>query len=297
MSKKRPAWPKKIICWQENRTMYFSVVFTWHLKSVRERILEGYLGIKKYIVGGPAIKLLPDYLEDIAQVQDSLLNSYPLERHNKQATFTTRGCPNSCSYCAVPKTEGNLIELEKWPIRPIICDNNLLAATRKHFDKVIDALKNLSWCDFNQGLDARLFDPYIASRMAELKNPKIRFACDTQKSKSIVAEAVKIARKAGLENFGIYVLIGYKDSPEEALDRLRFVRSLDIWPNPMRFQPLDTMEKNSYVASGWTNKLLFKYMQYWGRLRIYEHIPFEEFDRSKHYKRIDRETRQLTMRI
>ena len=134
--------------------MYLSVPFTWLLPEARAAAVA-YSGPVR-VGSGPAVDLMPDYLADVAQVGGESPIP-PLAIHNPLATFTTRGCPNRCPFCAVPLIEGDLRELEDWPVRPIICDNNLLAASLKHFDKVIDRLKTLPWVDFNQGLEARRF--------------------------------------------------------------------------------------------------------------------------------------------
>ena len=68
--------------------------------------------------------------------------------------------------------------MEDWPDLPVLCDNNLLAAPLSHFDKVIDRLIRHGWCDFNQGVDARLLTDYHARRIAEIKQPQVRLAFD-----------------------------------------------------------------------------------------------------------------------
>jgi len=58
------------------------------------------------------------------------------------------------------------------------------------------------------------------------------------------------------------------------------VRSWGIRPNAMRYQPLDALVKNSFVADGWTAAELLKTMHYYNHLRWYEHIPFKDFNRT-----------------
>ncbi|MFO7899498.1 MAG: hypothetical protein R6V58_10635 [Planctomycetota bacterium] len=202
----------------------------------------------------------------------------PLAMHNPLATFTTRGCPNRCPFCAVPRIEGDLRELSEWPVRPVVCDNNLLAASRRHFDEVIDRLKALPWVDFNQGLDARLFTAHHAGRIAELKQVKVRFAFDSIGAETRVADAIALARRHGLRSFGVYVLIGFDDTPEDARHRLETVRSWGIRPNPMRYQPLNALAKDAYVADGWSDRELRRMMRYYSRLRWLEHVPYGEYE-------------------
>ena len=259
-------WSKKIVSWTIKDTVYLSVVFSWDLPKAL-RIAE--TSKKRVVIGGPAAKLAGIETEELP---------YPvLPLHNPLATFTTRGCPNRCAFCAVPKLEGDLVEIEDFPVRPIICDNNLLAASGKHFDRVIDRLKVLPFVDFNQGLEAARFTSYHAKRIAEIKAVKIRFALDSWEDQGDVFHAIEICQHYHLNDIGIYVLIGFDDTPIEAKEKLEWVRSLNIRPTPMRFQPLRCTVKNSYVAKGWTEKELKDMERYYSRLRYLEHIPFEDY--------------------
>lgn len=41
--------------------------------------------------------------------------------------------------------------------------------------------------------------------------------------------------------------------------------------------PLDATRRNQYVAPGWTERELKRYMRYWSNLRHVGSIPFDEF--------------------
>ncbi len=267
-------WRKDIAAWRMGAALYLSVPFTWLLPTAR-RMAEEHGG--PVYAGGPAVDLMPGELADIA-VLDEPCPVPPLAMQNPLATFTTRGCPNRCPFCAVPRVEGEFRELPDWPVRPVVCDNNLLASSRKHFDTVIDRLKALPWVDFNQGLDARLFTVYHARRIAELREVKVRFALDDLAAEGPVADAVAMARRHGLRDIGVYVLIGFHDTPECARYRLEMVRSWGIRPNPMRYQPLDALRKDEHVAPAWTARELRRMTRYYSRLRWLEHIPYRDYD-------------------
>jgi hypothetical protein len=223
---------------------------------------------------------MPDYLADVATVNQPCPVE-PLLFHNPLATFTTRGCPNHCGFCAVPKLEPGYRELPDFRPAPFVCDNNLLAASQAHFDRVIDRLKAMPFVDFNQGLEARLLKPHHARRLAELRQVKIRFAFDHISNETAVADAITLCRAHGLKDFGVYVLIGFRDTPDDAMYRLDKVREWGIRPNPMRFQPLDALTKNQYLAPGWTEKQIGRVVRYYSRLRWLEHIPFEDYGRAE----------------
>lgn len=269
-------WSKRFIEYIENDTVFLSIVFTWDLPNAYQRAvwlrMEGY----HVIAGGPAVRLMPDYLADVVEIGQTWDKA--LAQHNPDATFTSRGCIRHCSFCAVWRTEGDLIELKNWEVKPIVCDNNLLACSQRHFDGVVDKLKPLQGIDFNQGLDARLLTNHHANRLTELKC-FVRLAFDHVGTEKLFLNAVSKLKKAGFpkSRIGVYVLLGYKDTPEDALYRLQLVRDLGLRPNPMRYHPLDAIMPNHFIGEQWTNKLLIKYMRYWANLRYTSKIPFSEF--------------------
>jgi hypothetical protein len=263
-------WRKEIIQWRSGKTLYLSIPFTWMLEEAK-RIAQGHKG--KVIAGGPAVKLMGC---DWAETSDTCPFDV-LAMHNPCATFTTRGCTNACAFCAVPKIEGEFRELQTWKPAPVVCDNNILAASKNHFIKVIDSLTCFPEVDFNQGLEARILKPWHIEQMQRLRGVKIRFALDHTRNMPVVSDAIARCKAAGFRDFGVYVLIGFNDTPADALERLEFVRSLGIWPNPMRYQPLGSTEKNAYVAQNWTALELKRMMRYYSRLRWLEHIPYSDY--------------------
>lgn len=281
----RVDWLKSIAQWTIGKTLYLSIPFTWLLPQAKT-LAESHDG--PVAAGGPAVQLMPDFLKGSVKTINRQCPVEPLLFHNPLATFTTRGCVNSCGFCAVSKLEPDFIQLPEWRLAPIVCDNNLLAATRAHFNRVIERLKllpdstlKIQPVDFNQGLEARLLKPHHARRLAELKAVKVRFAFDHVNNESAVAEAVNLCRKHGLKDFGIYVLIGYHDTLEDASYRLEKVRSWGINPNPMRYQPLDGLVKNSHVSPAWDEMTLKAVMRYYSRLIWLGHISFKEYCATK----------------
>lgn len=274
-------WSKGIVDWIEGDTAYLSVVFTWNLHEAYQKAIwhraQGY----KVIAGGVAVRLMPDFLKDVAEIREHY--PFAVEKHNPDATFTTRGCIRNCPYCAVPKIEGRFRELndEEWQPKPIICDNNFLASSKEHFDHVLDRLleNNIEGIDFNQGLDSRLLTDYHVKRMSEIPYAMIRLAWDSKKYEKLFMSAFEKLVSAGIKprNIRVYILLGFIESPQDALYRLEKVKSLGALPNPMRFQPLDTLVKNQYVHPLWTERELRDFMRYWYKQNWLEHIPFEKY--------------------
>lgn len=274
--RKSSGWKDGFIDWEEGDKAYLSVVFSWQLPQAYQRaVWYKSLGYRVK-AGGPAVAFNPDYLVDVAEIGGDYADA--VAKHNPNATFTQRGCVRNCSFCIVPKIE-TMGELDDWPVRPIVCDNNFLACSDAHFNRVIDRLKPLKQVDFNQGLDARLLTKERAERLAELDMKVVRLAWDNSGMEKAYLQAVQLLTDAGFPKnlLRTYVLIGFTDTPEDALYRLETIRDLGIWPNPMRYQPLDSLTKNNYVGLHWTDSELKRFMRYWANLRYTRAIPFSEF--------------------
>jgi len=260
------SWRKTPALWDVGDTRYISVAFTWQLEEAARLEAEWTKG--SVLIGGPAVGV-PTECEGFE----------PVVFHNPAATFTTRGCPNQCRFCNVPILEPEFREITDFRPGPMVCDNNLLAATTRHIKRVVDKLKVFPYIDFNQGLEAGRFTPQIADLLAGLKC-RVRFALDGWYAEQAVADAIDLCRERTTEDISVYVLIGYDDTPEDARARLEWVRARGIRPTPMRYQPLDAHERNCYVAPAWTEGELRRMTRYYSRLRWLEHIPYEDYQET-----------------
>lgn len=268
-------WPKGPTYWIENRVFHVSIPFTWNLPDVTSRFREKSTLWDEALVGGPAVRLMPLYFRQFSFVRVGHMMEGVMQRVNPMATKTSIGCIRSCPFCAVRKTEGYLRELPDWPDLPVITDNNLLACSRKHFDKVIDRLKVHGWADFNQGLDARLLTSYHAERIAEIKKPMIRLAIDSMNMADQWESALETLSAAGIAKSHVrsYVLIGFDSDPDEAWQRCRFVEQHGIKVLPMWFHSLKTLKYNQVTEDqktlGWSEHERKRIMQWFYQHREY----------------------------
>ena len=138
---------------------------------------------------------------------DSLQPDYSLYPNIDAKTaygFLTRGCPNKCKWCIVPKKEGNVrpyMDVDEIAIEGrtnlILMDNNILASDYglQQIEKIIERGYRV---DFNQAMDARLVTPEIAKLLAKVRWIKrIRFGCDTPGQIEHCEKAISLIDAAG----------------------------------------------------------------------------------------------------
>lgn len=155
--------------------------------------------------------------------------------------ITSRGCPNRCWFCSVPKREGELREL---PITQghIVLDDNLLACSDQHFDTVISMLKDQpERAQFTGGLEAARLSRWHVGLLADLKPGRTYFAYDTPDDLEPLVEAGKMLREAGFtaesHRLCCYVLIGHpRDTFEQAEQRLQETIAAGFFPFAMLYR-------------------------------------------------------------
>lgn len=248
-------WPKDLTVWEADRVGFISVPFTWLLPRAQAWIDGAWPNIDRWVAGGPAVDLMPEYLKGAA-VGGEMPGA--LQRVNPFATRTSIGCPRRCEFCAIGRRriEPEFRELPDWPAGRVVMDNNLLATSRGHFGRVIDRLKAEPWCDL-QGVDPHFVTAWHAGRLAELRRPRIRLGLDDQGDVNVWARAVELLHRAGIPKRSIrtYVLIGYGDNPREAWRLCEAVEALGYTASPLWYHPLDAMRRNAITdaqrLAGW----------------------------------------------
>ncbi len=273
--KRAPApWPVNGVgTWQEGRTLMVSIAFTWALSEVYERLATRSYLYDEVVVGGPAVILMPGRFDDLPHVTEGQESLCALHHLNPDATFTTRGCVRRCQFCAVPEIEGAFRELDDWPDRPVVCDNNLLAASEGHLSRVFDRLEGHDWCDFNQGLDTRLLTDAHVERIARLKAPVVRLALDHPSGCGAWETAFDRLRSGGIPKSAIrsYVLVAFLTDPGDAWERCEFVESHGALVLPQWYHALDALHHNVVTAEqrewGWTEGDRSRIMGYYYRRR------------------------------
>ena len=214
--------------------VHISCTFTWDIQRGKElaESWKEYADIVK--IGGPA---LDDAGGDFTGMYTGL-----------GITITSRGCPNNCSFCFVPKREGHIREL---PVIPgnIIQDNNLTACTEGHLDKVFSMLKTQKAIVFQGGLEAcRITDSFI-NRLRGIRLKELWLAYDQENADKPLKKAVdKLSHYFKRDKLRCYVLIGYKDDTIEKAD-IRLWKAWDYGTLPfaMRYRTPSLDWGNTYL--------------------------------------------------
>lgn len=182
--------------WKKSTLVAVSATFTWDIEKAYDFARAWLLHFDNVQIGGPAFG-------DIG-------HSFIPGRFVKEGvTFTSRGCPKKCPWCLVPQREGKLREIN---IEPgyIVQDNNLLACSRGHIEKVFKMLAGQRrGIQFKGGLDIDFLKPWHIELLKKIKVAELWVACDRPKDLDRLDKAVDLFGDFSIEKKRCYVLVGY----------------------------------------------------------------------------------------
>jgi len=193
--------------------------------------------------------------------------------------FTTRGCPRTCLFCVVPEKEGKLRIVGDinsfWngQSKVILLDNNLTAASMKHFERITNQLKEINVkVDFSQGLDLRLLNEEHCYHLKGVKLFKpIKFSWDNVNDETKIIQGIELFKRslgrgtARITNIMVYVLIGFNTTPEEDLYRVEKLREQKVDSYVMPFDKKDPYQR--------------MFQRYVNAREIFRSIPWSEYNR------------------
>lgn len=181
--------------------------------------------------GGTGYDVHSQLPEEVDRLQP-YYDLFPYLPKNTAYGFLTRGCPNKCPWCVVPKKEGIIhpyMDIEEIAIEGrnhiVLMDNNILAAgdyAKQQLQKIID-LK--LYVDFNQAMDARLVTPEYADMLGRMRwiDGRIRFGCDTTPQIKACERAMQMINDAGFKGeYFLYTMVGGKNDLQECYDRIHY---------------------------------------------------------------------------
>lgn len=179
------------------------------------------------IRGGTGYDITIQLPEEIDRLQPDY-SIYPTVDKDKAFGFLTRGCPNKCKWCVVPRKEGKVrpyMDIDEIAIEGrhniVLMDNNILAAGYYAHDQLDKIAKRGYRVDFNQALDARLVTDDFAKKLASIKwiDRRIRFGCDTHGQIAECERAIDMIRSHGYRGeFFLYTMLN--GDLQECYDRV-----------------------------------------------------------------------------
>jgi hypothetical protein len=229
--------------------IHISCTFTWDIPKaleLQQAWMQYYPVVK---VGGPAF-------DDPGAAFTGLYT-------RPGVTITSRGCPNQCPFCFVPKREGKIRELSIIAGN-IVQDNNLLACSKQHRDRVFEMLKTQRAIEFAGGFQPSLVTADIAGQLRSLRIKAIWLAYDHPNAEKPLIKAVDILKHFNRNKLRCYVLIGYKDDTiSKATERLARAWEIGTLPFAMLYRD----ESGELPPLGWR-----RFQRKWSRPAIYKSI-------------------------
>lgn len=281
-------WSGGFTEWVIGDTAYLSISFTWLLDKAFSRALWYRALGYKVRAGGPALFLvkMKHELEAVAE----LGGDYPdaIQWHNPAATIASRGCPVGCWFCIVPAMEGKEFTfLPDFPVRPVLCDNNLSALPPEYQDHIIAryVAENVPLLDANSGFEPKTFTPDVFNRWQAINRGPWRFAYDDLPEREDVRRVMAMLHAVPASKKRVYVLIG--NEPFDAcMVRINEVIAWGGEPHVQPYIKLNALEKRPHVRFDWTEQKL-RDVARWANGFVWRTAPFSEYDR--HMKRISPE--------
>jgi hypothetical protein len=272
-------WVDGLAEWTDGGTAYLSIAFTWRLNDAYQRACWYRAAGYRVRAGGPGIFTRKHFLADVAELGGELPDA--IARHNPLATVASRGCPVGCWFCIVPKMEGrDFTLLPDFPVRPVLCDNNLSALPADYQQHIVDRYRaaGVPLLDANSGFEPRTFDDDVYARWRPINRGPWRFAYDDQGEREHVYRVMRMLRHLPARRKQVYVLLG--NEPFAAcMERIREVVAWGGEPYAQPYVKLNALEKRPQVRFDWSEALLRR-VQRWCNRHLAGKVPFEEYDGS-----------------
>ena len=279
-------WVGGLAEWTEGQTTLLSVAFTWRLEEAIDRARFALACGQRVRVGGPALFTRRDIRDELAMYGAEVGGDYPdaVVRHHPLATIASRGCPVGCWFCIVPKMEGlTFTLLPDFPVRPILCDNNLSALPPEYQDHIVRRYQETGTplLDANSGFEPKTFTDEVYARWRVINKGPWRFAYDESGEREDVARVMRMLRDESPKRKRVYVLIG-NEPVEACMARIREVIAWGGEPHVQPYMKLNALYRRPYPRFDWSEQSL-RDVARWANRRLWRYMEFPDYNR--HFKR------------
>jgi len=154
-------------------------------------------------------------------------------------------------------------------LHPETCTREALITTYKDFAPFFEIrrtkkLGRLRFVDFNQGVDARLFDQRIVNLLSEIPVRPLRIAFDNIKTEMEYTKALSMSAQYGMRDFSNYLLYNFNDKPTDLYHRMRINVDLceqlnvSIYSFPMKYHPIsgEHSHDRDFIGKYWNRKYI-----------------------------------------
>ena len=151
----------------------------------------------------------------------------------------------------------------------LTCTKEALVGTYRDFAKYFEQKYakqkgRLRFVDFNQGVDARLFNEEKVGLLAQIPVRPLRIAFDDVKTETFYTKALRLSFNHGMKDFSNYLLYNFKDHPIDLYHRMRINVQLcedlniNIYSFPMKYHPIrnEHSHDRDYIGEHWNRKYI-----------------------------------------
>lgn len=207
-------------------------------------------------------------------------NQYDIAIRNLRLHINNRACIRKCFKLLKELNEMKSFTLtqrtiiyglrEKYGFLHIeTCTREALISTYRefapYFQRKYDKQKGKQrFVDFNQGVDARLFNDKIVSLLSEIAIRPLRIAFDNIRDKDVYVKAVTMSVNHGIKDFSNYLLYNFKDKPIDLYNRLKLnvdkceELGVSIYSFPMKYHPVkgEHSHDRDFIGEHWNRKYI-----------------------------------------
>jgi hypothetical protein len=276
-------WVNGFSEWTDGDTAYLSIAFTWQLDNAYQRAVWWRSLGYHVVAGGPALfqEKVRHRLDRVAEIPTKTIIVDGRERvvgadhpsgeavvhHNPMATRSE--------------------ELPDFPVRPVLCDNNLSALSPKYQDFIIARYQRegVPLLDANSGFEPRTFDDEVYARWRAINKGPWRFAYDETSERPYVERVMRMLAHLSPRKKQVYTLIG--NEPFDAcMERIAEVRAWGGEPYAQPVMKLNAPAKRPWVRHDWTEARLLA-VQRWCNYSSRAGVTWAEYNSSAKTRRRD----------
>lgn len=171
--------------------------------------------------------------------------------------YLTRGCPNHCRWCVVPRKEGKIRSYRDWKdiVRQdtnklVLMDNNILAC-RHGISQLSELIGSGYRIDLNQGMDARLVTDEVARILSQLSWIRfIRFSCDQKSQIEPIRRTIELLGRYGVRPYRIFIYLLVTSDIEDAayrVEALKGYKAINLYAQAERNERLGILPNKAQV--------------------------------------------------